>query len=110
MALDLCCQLISASPANDCIWETGALQSSKFDMALGRLRRSLVAHLSEAPVYCLIDSVNEYEDDESKKGDLLRLMSALQAITNERHVFPFKLLITSRSSSSAPGLIPRGIS
>ena len=75
------------------------------DSVQKQLKRRLCIQLQKTPVYCLIDSVNEYEKSMNRREDLYTLIETLVSVTETFHIHPFKLLITANSYSQVGEVI-----
>jgi hypothetical protein len=78
-----------------------------FESVQKQLKDRLCLQLPETPVYCFIDSVNQYEKGMNRRTDLHTLIETLVSVTETSYIRTFKLLITANSYSQVGEVISR---
>ena len=105
MTLDLYGQLLSQAPPKSNDGRSRFVHPVALDELMGLLKAQILEQLERSPVYCLVDSVNAYEAQDAKKGDICRLLKMLSAVVGTSTTCSFKLLITTCKSGCAEGTV-----
>jgi hypothetical protein len=95
VALDLYGQLLSNAPPKTFDIDSSYQPSVELESLLKLLEGQILYQLRHTPVYCFVDSINAYDEDEGKRSKLSSLLKTLATIVETRSPYPFKLLITT---------------